>query len=132
MSEYDKKNVSVGSLKKGETIIIDGAPCKIIDTATSRPGKHGHAKVNLMAVGILDGKKRNLIMPGHDKVEAPIIEKKTAQILSISGKMASIMDMDSYETFDIEIPEELKDDVAEGKEVLYWTLMGTKIMKQVK
>ena len=42
------------------------------------------------------------------------------------------MDMDSYETFDIEIPEELKDDVAEGKEVLYWTLMGTKIMKQVK
>ena len=132
MSEYDKKNVSVGSLKKGETIIIDGAPCKIIDTATSRPGKHGHAKVNLMAVGILDGKKRNLIMPGHDKVEAPIIEKKTAQILSISGKMASIMDMDSYETFDIEIPEGLKDDVAEGKEVLYWTLMGTKIMKQVK
>ncbi len=132
MSEYDKKNVSVGSLKKGDTIIIDGAPCKIIDTATSRPGKHGHAKVNLMAVGILDGKKRNLIMPGHDKVEAPIIEKKTAQILSIAGKMASIMDMESYETFDIEIPEELKDEVAEGKEVLYWTLMGTKIMKQVK
>ena len=132
MSEYDKKNVSVGSLKKGDTIIIDGAPCKIIDTATSRPGKHGHAKVNLMAVGILDGKKRNLIMPGHDKVEAPIIEKKTAQNLSIAGKMASIMDMESYETFDIEIPEELKDEVAEGKEVLYWTLMGTKIMKQVK
>ncbi len=71
-------------------------------------------------------------MPGHDKVEAPIIEKKTAQILSIAGNTASVMDMESYETFDLEIPEELKGEVAEGKEVLYWTLMGTKIMKQVK
>ncbi len=132
MSDYDKKNVSVGSLKKGDTIIIDGVACKVVDTTTSRPGKHGHAKVNLMAIGIIDGKKRQLTMPGHDKVEAPIIEKKTAQILSISGNIASVMDMTSYETFDLEIPEELKAEVAEGKEVLYWTMMGNKIMKQVK
>ena len=91
---YEKKMVSVGSLKKGDTIIIDGIPCKITDTTTSRPGKHGHAKVNMMASGILDGKKRNLIMPGHDKVEAPIIEKKTAQVLSVSGNKANEMDME--------------------------------------
>ncbi|MBT3298746.1 translation initiation factor IF-5A [archaeon] len=132
MTEYEKKMVSVGSLKKGDTIIIDGAPCKVTDTATSRPGKHGHAKVNMMAVGLLDDKKRNLIMPGHDKVEAPIIEKKNAQILSISGNMANVMDSDTFETFDLEIPEELKEDATEGKDVLYWTLMGTKVMKQVK
>ena len=132
MSDYEKKLVSVGSLKKGDTIIIDGAACKVTDTTTSRPGKHGHAKVNMMAVGILDGKKRNLVMPGHDKVEAPIIEKKNAQVLSISGNMANVMDTESYETFDLEIPAELKDSVAEGKEVLYWTLMGLKVMKQVK
>ena len=58
---YEKKMVSVGGLKKGDTIIIDEAPCKVTDLATSRPGKHGHAKVNLMAVGMLDGKKRNLV-----------------------------------------------------------------------
>lgn len=129
---YEKKMVSVGTLKKGDTIIIDEAPCKITDTATSRPGKHGHAKVNLTAVGILDGKKRQLVMPGHDKVEAPIIEKKSAQILSINGNMANVMDMETYETFDMEIPEELKEEVKEGKEVLYWTIMGAKVMKQVK
>ncbi len=129
---YEKKLVSVGSLKKGDTIIIDGAACKVTDTTTSRPGKHGHAKVNMMAVGLLDGKKRNLVMPGHDKVEAPIIEKKTAQVLSISGNMANVMDTESYETFDLEIPEELKSDLDEGKNVLYWTLMGTKVMKQIK
>ncbi|PIN73484.1 translation initiation factor IF-5A [Candidatus Woesearchaeota archaeon CG10_big_fil_rev_8_21_14_0_10_45_16] len=132
MSEYEKKLVSVGTLKKGDTIIIDGAPCKITDTATSRPGKHGHAKVNLMAVGMLDGKKRNLVIPGHDKVEAPIVEKKSAQVLSVSGKNASVMDMDTYETFEMEIPEELTAEIKEGVEVLYWTIMGMKVMKQVK
>jgi translation initiation factor 5A len=129
---YEKKLVSVGSLKKGDTIIIDNAPCKITDTATSRPGKHGHAKVNLMAVGLLDGKKRNLIMPGHDKVEAPIIEKKTAQVLSVSGDNANVMDMDSYETFDLDIPDELKGQVKDGSEVLYWVIMGKNVMRQVK
>lgn len=128
----ETKLVSVGTLKKGDTIIIDGIPCKIVDTSTSRPGKHGHAKVNMMAVGMIDGKKRNLVMPGHDKVEAPIVEKKTAQVLSISGDKANVMDMETYETFDIDIPEEFKDQLAEGKEVLYWTLMGTKIIKQIK
>ncbi|MDP3698616.1 MAG: translation initiation factor IF-5A [Nanoarchaeota archaeon] len=128
----EKKSVSVGNLKKGDTIIIDDAPCKITDTATSRPGKHGHAKVNLTAVGILDGKKRQMVLPGHDKVEAPIIEKKSAQILSVNGNMANVMDMETYETFDMEIPEELKEEVKEGKEVLYWTIMGAKVMKQVK
>ncbi len=129
---YEKKLVSVGSLKKGDTIIIDGAACKITDTATSRPGKHGHAKVNMMAVGMLDGKKRNLVMPGHDKVEAPVVEKKNAQVLSISGNTANVMDTESYETFDLEIPEELKKEVHEGSEVLYWILMGMKVIKQVK
>jgi translation initiation factor 5A len=129
---YEKKLVSVGSLKKGDTIIIDGAACKITDTATSRPGKHGHAKVNMMAVGMLDGKKRNLVMPGHDKVEAPVVEKKNAQVLSIAGNIANVMDTESYETFEMEIPEELRSEVHEGSEVLYWVLMGIKVIKQVK
>ncbi len=129
---YEKKLVSVGSLKKGDTIIIDEAPCKITDMATSRPGKHGHAKVNLTAVGILDSKKRQLVMPGHDKVEAPIIEKKSAQILLVSGNTANVMDTESYETFGMDIPEELQGQVHEGSEVLYWEIMGIKVMKQVK
>ena len=129
---YESKLISVGTLKRGDTIIIDGHACKITETSTSRPGKHGHAKVNMMAVGMLDGKKRNLVMPGHDKVEAPVVEKKNAQVLSVAGKTASVMDTESYETFDMEIPEELQGEVHEGSEVLYWILMGMKVIKQVK
>ena len=129
---YEKKLVIVGTLKKGDTIIIDNAACKITDVSISRPGKHGHAKVNLTAVGILDDKKRNVVMPGHDKVEAPIIEKKSAQVLAVAGKTANVMDTESYETFELDIPEELAESVREGAEVLYWIIMDSKVMKQVK
>jgi translation initiation factor 5A len=128
----ETKLVSVGTLKKGDTIVIEGVACKISDMATSRPGKHGHAKINMMASGLIDGKKRQLTIPGHDKVEVPIIEKRTAQVLSISGNTANVMDMETYETFDMEIPPELQTECGEGKEVLYWTIMGSKVMKQVK
>lgn len=126
------KLVSIGSLKKGDTLLIDGAPCRVTTIQVSRPGKHGHAKVNLMAVGVIDGKKRNVVMPGHDKIEVPIIEKKTAQVLSISNNKANVMDMDTYETFDMEIPEEMKGEVVEGCQVLYWALAGQKVMRQIK
>jgi len=128
----DTKLASVGSLQKGSYIVIDGVACKIVSTATSRPGKHGHAKVNMMATGILDGKKRNMVLPGHDNVDVPIIEKKTAQVLSINGNMANIMDSESYETLDLEIPEEMKDTCKEGVEILYWEILDSKVMKQVK
>ena len=73
----DTKSVSVGSLKKGDTIIIDGAPCKIVDTSTSRPGKHGHAKVNMMAVGMLDGKKSIAFNIFYDAID--IVSEKTSE-----------------------------------------------------
>ena len=129
---YEKKLVGIGTVKKGDTIIVDNAPCKITETATSKTGKHGHAKVNLMAVGILDGKKRQLLMPAHDKIEVPIIEKKSAQVLSIAGNKANVMDTDSYETFEMDIPEDIQGQVKEGDEVMYWTIMGMKVIKQVK
>ncbi len=128
----EKKIVSVSSLQKGSYVVVDDAPCKVVSTATSRPGKHGHAKVNLMAVGILDGKKRNLVLPGHDNVEVPMIGKKTAQVLSVNGNFANVMDAETFETFDMEIPEELKDSCVEGCNILYWDIMGQNVMKQVK
>lgn len=132
MVEGHTKLSSVGSLQKGSYVVIDDTACKVSDKQTSRPGKHGHAKVRLEAVGIIDGKKRALVMPGHDNVEVPIIEKKTAQVLSINGDAANVMDSETYETFDLAIPEELKGQVVEGGSILYWLVLTDKVMKQVK
>jgi len=131
-TEGETKKASIGSLQKGSYVVVDGVACKVVSTATSRPGKHGHAKVNMMAVGLLDDKKRNLVLPGHDQVDVPIIGKKNAQVLSITGNMANVMDSETYETFDLEIPDELKDQVTEGCTVVYWVVLNDKVMKQVK
>jgi len=132
MVEGETKRVSLSSLKKGSYIILDGAACRISDLSTSRPGKHGHAKTRVTAVGLLDGKKREVVMPGHDQVDVPMIDKRIAQILSVTGDMANIMDSETYETFDLKIPKELKDQVKEGVNVLYWVILSEKVMKEVK
>lgn len=123
---------SVGTLQKGNYVVIDGVASVVSDTQTSRPGKHGHAKVRLSAVGILDGKKREIVLPGHDNIDVPIIEKKTAQVLSMNNDSANVMDSETFETFDLKIPEELKDQCKEGSNILYWIILNDKVMKQVK
>lgn len=127
----DKKFVATSSLKKGSYIIIDGVASTVTDINISRPGKHGHAKANIMAVGMIDGKKRNMVTGDHE-VEAPVIGKKNAQVLSVSGQTANVMDMESYETFDITVPSELQGQVNEGVVVVYWEILTDKVIKQIK
>ncbi|MBI2133533.1 translation initiation factor IF-5A [Candidatus Woesearchaeota archaeon] len=126
------KTVGANSLKDGSYLLMDGEPCKIGSIQTSRPGKHGHAKMRIEGVGIVDNRKRVIVLPAHDNVEVPIIDKKNAQVLSVKGNLANVMDMESYETFDLEIPEEMKDSCVAGTIVLYWHVMDYKFMKQVK
>jgi translation initiation factor 5A len=126
----EKKVVDVSQMKPGSLMIIDGAACKVVSVDVSRPGKHGHAKFRIVAVGIIDEKKRDIVMP-HASVETPIIGKKDAQVLSINGNKANIMDAETFETFDLEIPEELKDKVKEGVTIIYWEILEDKIMKKV-
>jgi len=130
--EGETKKVSCGSLKVGSYIVMDGFASKVTDIQVSRPGKHGHAKARITAVGLIDGKKRVEVMPGHDMVDTPIIGKKTAQVLSVNNNMANVMDIETYETFDLEIPSELEGQVVEGANILYWQILTEKVMKQIK
>ena len=116
----------------GNYVILEDTACIVSDIKISRPGKHGHAKVNLTAVGMLDGKKRQTVMPGHDNIKVPVIGKLNAQILSIQGKVANVMDMETYETFNLNIPPELRGTVKEGSTVVYWEILNDKVMKQLK
>jgi len=128
-----EKTVSnIGSLKPGRYIIFDDKVCILKSLETSRTGKHGHAKCRVEAIGVLDNSKIIKIMPAHEKVEVPIIEKKNAQVLSIQGDTANVMDMESYETFDLKIPDELKGNIKEGVQVAYWIMLDNKVLKEVK
>lgn len=128
----DKKVTDVGSIKVGSYVIVDGVACVVRNIQISKPGKHGSTKARIEAIGLMDEQKRIFIKPTSDRIEVPIIEKKNAQVLSIHGNIANVMNMDTYETFDLKIPEELDGKVKEGDQVLYWIILDEKVLKQVK
>ncbi|HOP08988.1 MAG TPA: translation initiation factor IF-5A [Candidatus Methanofastidiosa archaeon] len=122
----------VGQLKVGRYIVIDDEPCKIIAYSTSSPGKHGAAKARIDAKGIFDGQKRSIIKPVDAKVQIPIIDKASAMVTAIMGETAQIMDMNSYEYFDLTINDDIEGDLGEGVQVEYMETMGRMKILRVK
>jgi len=87
-----------------------------------------------VAISALTGQKKNVISPVDGKIEVPMIDKKTAQVISISGNVLQLMDMESYQTFETDMPEdeELRGKLASGLEVEYWNMLGKNKIVRVK
>ncbi|MCL4344812.1 MAG: translation initiation factor IF-5A [Candidatus Thermoplasmatota archaeon] len=118
------QEAEVRELKVGRYMLIDDAPCKIMEINMSKPGKHGEAKGRIVAIGIFDNQKRSVVYPVKHKVKVPIIEKKNAQVLSVSNKEAQLMDSETFETFVMSLSDEEVEKVKAGTEVSYWEAMG--------
>src|SRR5512136_377532 len=108
------EQAEVRELKEGRYVNIDDEPCKIVSISTSKPGKHGEAKARIEAVGIFDGNKKSVVYPVKHKVLVPLIDKRQAQIVSIMGDEAQLMDLETYEMFQLPIPADLKDTIKQG------------------
>ncbi len=128
----DTRQEQATGIKEGNYVIFDNIACVVKSVQKSKTGKHGSAKCRIEAVGIIDGRKIIKIVPGSDNIDVPIIEKRSAQVLSVHDNMANAMDTETFETFDLKIIDDLKDDVVEGVQVIYWTILGEKMIKQVK
>jgi translation initiation factor 5A len=123
---------SIKDLKTGFYVIIDDEPCKVLSIILSKPGKHGSSKARIEAVGIFDDKKRSLMKPADAEVKIPIIEKKNAQVISVSGDTVQLMDLGDYSMFESNIPEEFKGKLQSGTEILYWKLGDRFLLKEIK
>jgi len=127
-----KTTAIINKLKPGGFVLIDGAPCRVDKISRSSSGKHGAAKVRVDAIGILDGRRRSIVKPSGESVDVPIINKAVAQVLAIVGENAQLMDMQSYEVFELPVPEELKGTIQAGVEINYFEVVGIKTLKQIK
>jgi translation initiation factor 5A len=123
---------SAKELKIGKYLLIDDVPCRVVSIEKSKPGKHGAAKMRVVAIGIFDGQKKNWLGPSDQDVEVPLIERSNAQIVSINGTSAQLMDIQTYETFEVLIPEEMRADAEAGKEVELLVAMGKKAIQRIK
>jgi translation initiation factor 5A len=102
-----KEQTEVRELDEGSYVMLDDAPCKINSYSTAKPGKHGSAKARVEAVGVFDGKKRSLSQPVDAKIWVPIINRKQGQVVSVQDGDAQVMDLETYDTFTMRVPEEV-------------------------
>ena len=127
----------LGSVKVGSYIIIDGEPCKVVSQDHFKPGKHGSAKVRLVAISILTGGKKSYVAPAESRVDIPLIDKRSGQITSVMDNTIQIMDLATFEVLETPkpTPEEMADlsgTLSPGTEVEYWSMMGRNKIMRVK
>ncbi len=127
-----KELSEVRLLRVNRYVIIDDEPCKIMSISTSKPGKHGESKARIEAIGVFDGQKRSIVHPVKHKVHVPMIDKRTAQVLALIGdSTVQLMDLETYETFEMPIPDEFKGQLEPGKEIQYLEALGRKKITRV-
>jgi translation initiation factor 5A len=131
----EKRIVEVKTLKEGKYIMIEDMPCKIVGTTHSKPGKHGGARVRIDGLGVFEPSRKSMIVPASDKVEVPQLDKKVAQILATVGDKLQMMDMETYETFDMPLPAddpEVMKFIKDGNQVTYYQWGAKRKIMQAK
>lgn len=123
------KIINATEARVGTNILIEGEPYTIKKMDVSKTGKHGHSKVRIEAVGILNDNKKVFVVPGHDRLEVPNVNKNKAQVLSISDKV-SVMDLESFETIEVVCSNDIKSTLSENDNVEYWEINGQTIIKR--
>jgi len=117
-----KEQKQVRELQEGSYVMMDETPCKINAYSTAKPGKHGSAKARIEGKGVFDDQKRSLSQPVDAKVWVPIVERKGGQVVSVDGNDAQVMDLDTFETFTMRIPED--EDLNPDDEIEYLEYEG--------
>lgn len=125
------KIIGATEAKVGTNIIVDGVPCVVKSVDISKTGKHGHAKCRFEAVGMITGNKKVFVVPGHERLEVPIVEKRKGQILSKSEGKVNLMDLENFETIEVPCPDkEVFEELEENGNCEYWNVEGEKIVKR--
>jgi translation initiation factor 5A len=123
------KIINATEARVGTNIDIEGSPYTIKKVDISKTGKHGHSKVRIEAVGIINNSKKVFVIPGHDRLEVPMVDKRKGQVLSVGDKV-SIMDLENFETLEVPCDEEVKSTLEENSNVEYWDIEGERIIKR--
>jgi len=94
------------ALRKGGFVMIKNRPCKIVEMSTSKTGKHGHAKVHMVALDIFTGKKLEDICPSTHNMEVPNVKRKDYQLIGLEDGFLSLMDDSGDTRDDLKCPED--------------------------
>ncbi|PUU82016.1 translation protein SH3-like domain-containing protein [Tuber borchii] len=111
------------ALRKNGHVVIKGRPCKIVEMSTSKTGKHGHAKVHLVAIDIFTTKKLEELCPSTHNMDVPNVSRTEYQFSYIDDDYLHLIKQDGSEKNDVKVPDgEIGDRIREaedqGKDIL--------------
>jgi len=112
------------ALRKNGFVMIKGRPTKIVEMSTSKTGKHGHAKVHLVALDIFTQKKYEDICPSTHNMDVPNVKRRDFQLLDVSDDgYLSLMDDGGNTRDDLKIPDgdlgdEIRSSVEDGRDII--------------
>ncbi|KAM3065516.1 translation initiation factor eIF5A [Clarireedia jacksonii] len=95
------------ALRKNGFVCIKNRPCKIVDMSTSKTGKHGHAKVHLVAIDIFTGKKLEDLCPSTHNMDVPNVQRKEYMLQDITEDgFLELLDDDNSTKADVKAPDD--------------------------
>ena len=111
------------ALRKNGHVLIGNRPCKIVDHSTSKPGKHGHAKVHMIALDIFTGKKLETISPATHNVDVPFVKRCEYEVQDIDDGFLNLLTGAGIPKDDVRVPEgevgdKIREEFGRGKVIL--------------
>ncbi|KAJ4330702.1 translation initiation factor eIF5A [Didymella pomorum] len=94
------------ALRKNGFVVIKNRPCKIVEMTTSKTGKHGHAKVHLVAIDIFTSKKLEELCPSTHNMDVPNVRRQEYLLVDVSEDgFLSLMSDDGSTKDDVKVPD---------------------------
>ncbi|CAI2380135.1 unnamed protein product [Moneuplotes crassus] len=99
------EKVLSNKLTKGSLVMVNEKPCKVIKTSKAKPGKHGSAKIILVAIGILDDKKVEQSFASGELLDAPIVDRTEYPLLGLEDDFMVLQDESGEEKRDVKLTD---------------------------
>ena len=94
----------VNDLKIGGYALLKNFPCKVVDMAISKTGKHGHAKASITGIDIFTSKKYEEVLPTSHTVQSFVPKRLIYQVINLDGNQLSLMGSDNETRDDLDLP----------------------------